>query len=116
MENELIPLVAARFKALSDPHRLAILSRLRDGECSVSEIAEATKRPQPNVSQHLSSLSRAGLVEARRDGTRMYYRITDVYILRICDAVCDSLVVHARAARKRHSAVVRARRRQGGRR
>ena len=37
--------------------------------------------------------SRAGLVEARRDGTRMYYRITDVYILRICDAVCDSLVV-----------------------
>jgi DNA-binding transcriptional ArsR family regulator len=72
MENELIPLVAARFKALSDPHRLAILSRLKDGECSVSEFAEATKWPQPNVSQHLSSLSRAGLVEARRDGTRMY--------------------------------------------
>ena len=116
MENELIPLVAARFKALSDPNRLAILSHLKDGECTVSELAEATNRPQPNVSQHLASLSRAGLVEARRDGTRMYYRIADVYILRICDAVCDSLVVHAEVARKRHGEVLRARRRPGGRR
>ena len=116
MENELIPLVAARFKALSDSNRLAILSQLKDGECTVSELAEATSRPQPNVSQHLASLSRAGLVEARRDGTRMYYRIADVYILRICDAVCDSLVAPGGVVRKRHGAALRARRRAGGRR
>jgi len=117
MENELIPLVAARFKALSDPRRLSILSVLKDRECSVSELAEATNRPQPNVSQHLASLSRADLVQARRDGNRVFYRIADPYVLRICDAVCDSLVEQARSARRRHGAVVRARRRaKGGRR
>ena len=115
MENELIPLVAARFKALSDPHRLAILSRLKDGECTVGGLAEATNRPQPNVSQHLSSLSHAGLVESRRDGTRVYYRIADVYILKICEAVCDSLA-EGGAARRRHGAALRSRRRAGGRR
>jgi len=114
VEGELIPLVAERFKALADPHRLAILSALQKGERSVSELAMLTKRRQPNVSQHLASLAAAGLVEARREGTRVFYRIADPYVLRICDAVCDSLVSHARAARKRHTAVVRARRRRAG--
>ena len=114
MEGDLIPLVAARFKALSDPRRLALLSALQGGERTVTELAETTRRPQPNVSQHLASLTRAGLVDSRREGTRVFYRIADPYVLRICDAVCDSLVTHARAARKRHTAVVRARRRRAG--
>jgi DNA-binding transcriptional ArsR family regulator len=114
MKPELIPLVAARFKALSDPRRLALLSVLQRGERSVSELAEATRRPQPNVSQHLASLAGAGLVEARREGNRVFYRIADPYVLRICDAVCDSLVAHARAASRRHTAIVRARRRRAG--
>jgi ArsR family transcriptional regulator len=114
LERELIPLVATRFKALSDPQRLALLSILQGGERSVSELADATKRPQPNVSQHLASLAAAGLVEARREGNRAFYRIADPFVLRICDAVCDSLVVQARTARKRHTAVVRARRRRAG--
>jgi ArsR family transcriptional regulator len=114
MESELIPLVAERFKALADPRRLALLSALQKGERSVSELAKVTKRPQPNVSQHLASLAGAGLVEARREGTRVFYRIADPYVMRICDAVCDSVVAQARSARKRHTAVVRARRRRAG--
>jgi ArsR family transcriptional regulator len=114
LERELIPLVAERFKALADPQRLALLSALQKGERSVSELAKVTKRPQPNVSQHLASLAAAGLVEARREGNRVFYRIVDPYVMRICDAVCDSVVAWARGARKRHTAVVRARRRRAG--
>ena len=114
VQDELIPLVAARFKALGDAGRLALLSALQDGERTVTELAESTKRPQPNVSQHLASLSRAGLVEARREGTRVYYRIADPYVLRICDAVCDSLTEQARAEKKKQAAVARARKGRAG--
>jgi ArsR family transcriptional regulator len=114
IQDELIPLVAARFKALGDPGRLALLSALQDGERMVSELAEATGRPQPNVSQHLASLARAGLVEGRREGTRVYYRIADPYVLRICDAVCDSLAEQANSERKKQAAVARARRGRAG--
>ena len=68
IDADLIPQVAARFKALADEGRLALLSTLQRGEKSVGELAEATGRSQPNVSQHLASLTHAGLVEARRDG------------------------------------------------
>ena len=114
MEDNLIPLVAARFKALADPRRLALLSALQGGERTVNELAETTKRPQPNVSQHLASLARAGLVEARREGTRVYYRIADPYVLRICDAVCDSLATEGRAEKKKRPVEARARRSRAG--
>jgi DNA-binding transcriptional ArsR family regulator len=114
MESDLIPLVAARFKALSDPRRLVLLSALQGGERTVTDLAETTKRPQPNVSQHLASLARAGLVEARREGTRVFYRIADPYVLRICDAVCDSLAAQARADEKNQAVVARARKSRAG--
>jgi DNA-binding transcriptional ArsR family regulator len=112
IDADLIPRVAARFKALADERRLALLSALQRGERSVGELAELTGRPQPNVSQHLASLTHAGLVEARRDGTRAFYRIADPTILRICEAVCDSLAVHERA--ERPARAPRRRRRTGG--
>lgn len=112
IDRELIPQVAARFKALGDEGRLALLSALQRGERSVSALAVATGRSQPNVSQHLASLTRAGLLAARREGTRVYYRIADPTVLRICDAVCDSLVAHAREERRQQAVAVQARRRR----
>jgi DNA-binding transcriptional ArsR family regulator len=113
LDVSLIPQVAARFKALADEGRLSLLSALQRGEKSVGDLAEATGRSQPNVSQHLASLTHAGLVEARRDGTRVFYRIADPTVLRICDAVCGSLAARARAT-KRPTAEIRRRRRAGG--
>ena len=115
IDAELIPQVAARFKALADEGRLALLSALQRGEKSVGELAEATHRSQPNVSQHLASLTHAGLVEARRDGTRVFYRIADPTVLRICDAVCDSLAGRGRGER-RQANEARRHRRAGGER
>jgi DNA-binding transcriptional ArsR family regulator len=117
IDAELIPQVAARFKALGDEGRLSLLSALQRGEKSVSELVEATGRSQPNVSQHLASLTHAGLVEARRDGTRVFYRIADPTVLRICDAVCDSLGAREREPRRLPStSEARRRRRAGGER
>lgn len=115
IDAELIPLVAARFKALADEGRLALLSALQRGEKSVGELAEATRRSQPNVSQHLASLTHAGLVEARRDGTRVFYRIADPTVLRICEAVCSSLAARTRE-QGRQTIESRRRRRAGGER
>lgn len=114
IEPELIPLVAERFKALSDAGRLALLAVLQQGEHSVGELVEATGRTQPNVSQHLASLTHAGIVEARREGNKVYYRISDPTILRICDAVCDSVVARARVMRREAEAVASRRRSRSG--
>jgi DNA-binding transcriptional ArsR family regulator len=91
IEPEQIPLVAKRFKVLGGPGRLALLAALQHGERNVSELAEATGRGQPNVSQHLRELVEAGLIAPRRLGNHVYYRIADPYVMRICDAVCRSL-------------------------
>lgn len=107
LDESLIPTVAQRFKALGDPGRLSLLVRLQGGEKSVGELVEATGRSQPNVSQHLSSLARAGLVRCRREGNRTYYRIADPYLGRICDAVCRSLAQQAESQRRAASRTIR---------
>jgi DNA-binding transcriptional ArsR family regulator len=107
IDPELIPLVAQRFKALGEPARLALLAALQEGEMSVSELVESTGRGQPNVSQHLAQLVHANLLAARREGNRMYYRIADPTVLRICDVVCKSLTAPSAAApRSREARVV----------
>jgi DNA-binding transcriptional ArsR family regulator len=110
IDKRLIPVVAARFKALSQPGRLAILSALHGGERSVSELVAATGRGQPNVSQHLAQLLQAGLVASQREGNRVLYRLADPYLQQICDAVCRSV---ASAAERRSRALKAARPRRG---
>jgi DNA-binding transcriptional ArsR family regulator len=62
-------------KALGEPRRLEILELLRKGPRSVAEITEQVDVTQQAVSQHLAVLDRAGLVEARREGTRSVYAV-----------------------------------------
>jgi DNA-binding transcriptional ArsR family regulator len=66
---------ALALKALGEPRRLEILELLRKGPRSVGEIAEHVEVTQQAVSQHLSVLDRAGLVEARKEGTRSIYAV-----------------------------------------
>jgi DNA-binding transcriptional ArsR family regulator len=61
--------------ALGDPTRRAILERLRDGAKAVGELAEGLPVSRPAVSQHLRVLEDAGLVVARKHGTRRLYRL-----------------------------------------
>jgi ArsR family transcriptional regulator len=63
------------FRAVSDPTRLRILNLLSSGELCVCHIVDALRVPQPKVSRHLAYLRKAGLVEARREGLWIHYRL-----------------------------------------
>jgi DNA-binding transcriptional ArsR family regulator len=66
---------ARAIEALADPTRRAVFERLRRGEQPVGRIAAGLAVTRPAVSQHLRVLEGAGLVSARRDGTRRIYRV-----------------------------------------
>src|SRR5947209_17034694 len=63
------------FQALADPSRRAIFESLTRGETAVKDLTARFDISQPAVSQHLAALKEAGLVHARRDGRRVYYRV-----------------------------------------
>ncbi len=64
------------FKALGDPLRLRIMALLLNGERCVCDLVSVLEANQSTVSRHLSTLRKAGLVEARREGTWMHYSIS----------------------------------------
>lgn len=66
------------FKALADATRLRILGLLLTGEVCVCHIHESLRIPQPKASRHLAYLRKAGLVDARRQGLWMHYRMADL--------------------------------------
>lgn len=63
------------FQALADPSRRAIFEALTRGEAAVKELTARFDISQPAVSQHLATLKRAGLVQGRRQGRWVYYRV-----------------------------------------
>lgn len=63
------------FRALGDETRLRIVALLAHGELCVCHLEQALSLSQPNVSRHLSVLRAAGVVDCRREGTWMYYRL-----------------------------------------
>ncbi len=67
--------IAQYFKALSDETRLRILSLLTTGELCVCDLMAVLDLPQSTVSRHLAYLRNTGLVEDRRQGIWMYYRL-----------------------------------------
>lgn len=82
------------FKALADATRLRILGLLLTGEVCVCDIHESLKIPQPKASRHLAYLRRTGLVETRRDGLWIHYRLgrlADPVLAAIVDAVRHAL-------------------------
>jgi len=69
--------VAAILKTLANPQRLFLLCRLAKGEATVSELRDASGASQSLISQHLTRMRREGIVQARRDGNFVHYRIVD---------------------------------------
>lgn len=63
------------YAALADENRLRLLHLIKDGEICVCYLQEVLRTNQPKISRHLAYLKRAGLVEARREGKWMHYRL-----------------------------------------
>ena len=79
---------AELFKAMAAPMRLKIISALCNGEKNVSELLASINTTQPNMSQHLNTLFKSGVLAKRRDGVQIYYRIANEQVVNVCKAVC----------------------------
>jgi ArsR family transcriptional regulator, virulence genes transcriptional regulator len=86
-EEELYRLQAEFCKGMAHPKRIQILRNLKSGEKTVSELARLTGIPQANMSQHLALLRQFGLLNTRRDGSSIYYSISDHRIVEACELV-----------------------------
>jgi DNA-binding transcriptional ArsR family regulator len=91
LPQPLVELIAQRFRVIGEPMRIRLLDRLRDGESSVQELADALSTSQQNVSKHLGVLHGAGIVDRRRDGNRVLYAIADDSVFALCETVCGGL-------------------------
>ena len=91
LPDELVSLIARRFRVLAEPTRIRLLDRLRTGEATVQELTAAIGSTQQNVSKHLGVLTDAGIVDRRRHGNFVFYRVIDGGVFELCEHVCGSL-------------------------
>ena len=84
-DDRIYSLHASVCKAIAHPTRLRLLDLLRDGEECVCRLAPQVGVTESNLSQLLAVLRRAGLVESRRDGHSIYYRVRDERIFEVID-------------------------------
>lgn len=89
--EDLLVRIADRLKVLGDPSRLKIVHLLEEGELCVGEIVEQMESSQANVSKHLATLRKAGLVRSRRAGMNVCYSIEDPVVFAICRLICGFL-------------------------
>ncbi|MGQ9723759.1 MAG: ArsR/SmtB family transcription factor [Tepidimonas sp.] len=92
-KNRVFELAAELFSILSAPTRLRILNALCDREKSVSELLAEIETTQPNLSQHLNLLYRAGVLTKRKEGTQVYYRVQSVQAVALCRTVCTQIAI-----------------------
>src|SRR4026209_1726845 len=74
-------------KALGNPHRLELLELLAQGERTVDALAPESGLTMANASQHLQALREAGLVETRKEGLFVHYRLAHPTVFALCTAI-----------------------------
>ena len=83
------------FKGLGDPTRLRIVEALLDRERNVSELIQLIGVPQSNISNHLACLKWCGYITTRKEGTSVYYQITDERVKKIVELAREIIADHA---------------------
>lgn len=91
LPEQLVELIAQRFRVLGEPMRIKLLDHLRDGDATVHELQEALGASQQNVSKHLGVLLSARMVSRTKEGTSARYAIVDDAVFTLCDHVCGGL-------------------------
>lgn len=100
MNQRILEGQASILKALGQSTRLQILELLKDGERCVCEIFPAINQEQANVSKHLSILKQVGILESRKEGLRILYRIKTPEILDLLTGVSKLLKAQAQEQHK----------------
>lgn len=85
MSNMGSQLLSNVFKALAHPTRIQIIKLLKDGEMCVCDILPNLDSEQSNTSQHLTILKNQGIVESRKDGSKVIYSIKNTEVLKMID-------------------------------
>jgi len=93
VEESVFDSAAELFSILSTPIRLKIISALCQGEKNVSQLLTEISTTQPNMSQHLATLYRAGVLTRRRDSTQIYYKLQNERVAALCRAVCTQVAI-----------------------
>jgi DNA-binding transcriptional ArsR family regulator len=91
LSDSALELIAARFKVLSESNRLRLIIALEEGERNVTDLVNATGLTQANVSRHLQTLTDAGILRRRKEGSTVFYSIADPGIFKMCEHVCGSV-------------------------
>jgi ArsR family transcriptional regulator len=91
LNSDLIELESSYLKAMAQPTRLKILYFLRDEEKCQCEIIPKMKEDQSNISRHLTHMRDLGILESRREGVSIYYKIKDKKIFSLLSLV-DEMV------------------------
>jgi DNA-binding transcriptional ArsR family regulator len=73
------------FRALGHPIRVRVLELLRDGEMKVGDLQTELEIDSSGASQHLSAMRRQGLLDARKEGTSVYYRVRDPRVFQLLE-------------------------------
>ena len=84
-------------KTLGSAPRLKIIDALGLGELAVTDIASAVGARKANVSQHLAVMRQNGIVEGRRQGLHVFYRVANPKLLQACDLLREILIEQIRA-------------------
>src|SRR4029453_12659218 len=85
MRQQLSDFKADFFKALAHPLRISILDALRDGELTVNEISQLFQVEAANASQQLGILRNRNIVIARKEGSSVYYSVSDKTVFKLLD-------------------------------
>lgn len=92
-EDRVFESAAELFSILATPVRLKIISAVCQDEKNVSQLLEIIDTTQPNMSQHLGTLYRSGILAKRREGTQIYYRLQSERVATLCRAVCTQVAI-----------------------
>ena len=89
-------------KALGHPLRIEVIDLLRDNELCFTDILDVTGGLKSNLSQHLSSMTRKGILKMRREGQNNYYSLSSKKVAQACRLMREVLIDNL----KKHSAVL----------
>jgi len=87
MDKKIYELHAEICKTLANPLRLEIINAVRDGEKNVNELASIVKVSQSNISQHLTIMRQKNIVNTRRDGSHIYYKLAYPEMIKACEII-----------------------------
>lgn len=95
MNNQKLYSQQAEFcKLMANPKRLEIIALISDQALCVEEIAQIMAVRVPNISQHLAMLRDKGVVKVTREGTRLYYKLTDPHLMEACNQMRQAVISH----------------------